>query len=332
MSDATASALFIGSLIISALASAVLARRLDQVGVYLGVSAGLTGLITALAADSPEIASAVSALASGRHDMGLGVIFGSNIFNLAALLGIGALVTGPIFCSRSTLILNAGAAIAVTAIIVAQRLWGLPTPAAGVLIAAVVLPYVAVSALKPSHLARWHLPKALAGLLRTAVVGTEVETTQGPPPHPPSWADVMAIVPLLVVVVLASLGLVRAATVLGGRWGWSDITIGALMIASLTGVPNLIAALQLAKQGRGAAVVSETYNSNSLNLIAGAFLPTLFLPLAATSSLGRLSMWWLVAATLLSAILFLRRGRLGRLGGAALVVTWAAFALVVSTR
>lgn len=332
MSDASAAALFMGSLIISALASAVLARRLDQVGVYLGVSAGLTGLITALAADSPEIASAVSALASGRHDMGLGVIFGSNIFNLAALLGLGAVVTGPIGCPRRTLILNAGAAFAVTAIVVAQRLWGLPTPAAGALIAAVMIPYVAVSALKPGHLARLRLPKVLTGLLRTAVVGTEVETTQGPPPHPPSWADVTAIAPLLVVVVLASLGLVRAATVLGGRLGWSDITIGALMIASLTGVPNLIAALQLAKRGRGAAVVSETYNSNSLNLIAGAFLPTLFLPLTAASPLGRLAMWWLVAATLFSAALFLRRERLGRLGGLALVVNWAAFALVVATR
>lgn len=102
------------------------------------------------------------------------------------------------------------------------------------------------------------------------------------------------------------------------------------MIASLTGVPNLIAALRLAKQGRGAAVVSETYNSNSLNLIAGAFLPTLFLPLAMASPVGRLSMWWLAAATLFSAALFLRNERLGRLGGLALVVTWAAFALVVA--
>lgn len=110
-----------------------------------------------------------------------------------------------------------------TAIIVAQRLFGLSTPAAGVLIAAVMIPYVVVSALKPSHLARLHFPKG-AKDLHTAVVGTEVETAQGPPLGPPSWVDLTAIAPLLVVVVLASLGLVRAATVLGARWGWSDIT------------------------------------------------------------------------------------------------------------
>ena len=48
MSDGSAAARFIGSLVLSVLASAFLAKRLDQVGVYLGASAGLTGLITAL--------------------------------------------------------------------------------------------------------------------------------------------------------------------------------------------------------------------------------------------------------------------------------------------
>ena len=56
MSDGLAAFLFAGSLVLSALASLVLAKRLDQAGTYLGASAGLTGLLTALAADSPEIA------------------------------------------------------------------------------------------------------------------------------------------------------------------------------------------------------------------------------------------------------------------------------------
>ena len=201
------------------LASAVLAKRLDQIGVYLDASAGLTGLITALAADSPEIASAISALTSGRHDLGLGVIFGSNIFNLAALLGLAALVAGPISSPRRTLILNAGASLAVTAIVITQRLYGLSTVTTGALMAAVIIPYVTVSALKASQLAFMRLPPALANALRKAVIGTEVETTEGQPPQPLSWADVTAIAPLLVAVVLASLGLVRAASALGGQWG-----------------------------------------------------------------------------------------------------------------
>lgn len=330
MPDGLAALLFAGSLVLSALASLVLAKRLDQAGTYLGASAGLTGLLTALAADTPEIASAIFALATGRHDLGLGVIFGSNIFNIAALLGVGVLAAGPISCPRRTLALSAGATLAVTAIVAAQRMYGLSAAATGALLAAVMVPYVAVVALKPSHLARLRLPRAVADALGPAHPETAVKTqaTAAPPP----WADMTAIVPLLAAIVVTSLGLVSAASTLGGRWGWSDLTVGALVIASLTGLPNLVTALRLASQGRGAAVVSETYDSNSLNLIFGAFLPTIFLPPAVLSQAGMMALWWMAGTTVLSAGLILRAGRLGRLGGVALVASWVGFAAIVVIR
>lgn len=104
------------------------------------------------------------------------------------------------------------------------------------------------------------------------------------------------------------------------------------MIASLTGVPNLITSFRLAKQGRGAAVVSETYNSNSPNLIFGAFLPTIFLPLTVLSPMGFFAMWWMAGTTLLSGALLLRADRLGRLGGLALVASCIGFATIVVMR
>ncbi len=39
------------------------------------------------------------------------MILGSNIFNLAALLGLGALLAGRIVCSTETLLLNAGVSL-----------------------------------------------------------------------------------------------------------------------------------------------------------------------------------------------------------------------------
>ncbi len=79
-------------------------------------------------------------------------------------------------------------------------------------------------------------------------------------------------------------------------------------------------------------MVSETYNSNSLNLIFGAFLPTIFLPLSVLSPMGHFAMWWMAGATLLSGALLLRAERLGRLGGLALVASWIGFATIVLMR
>ncbi len=140
MSISPAIVLFLGCLVLATISSAVLSHRLDQLGTHLGLSEGLLGLVTALGADSPEIATAVTALASGQHDMGSGVIFGSNIFNIAALFGLGALVAGRVACVRATLLLNAGVAVAVTVVLAWQKLTNGSPLITGALLALIVLP------------------------------------------------------------------------------------------------------------------------------------------------------------------------------------------------
>lgn len=329
MSTSLALGVFTVCLAFGALASAVLSHRLDQVGSHLGFSEGLLGLITALGADSPEIASAVTALVTGHHELGSSVIFGSNIFNLAALLGLSALLAGSVASGRETLVLNAGVALWITGAIALQLLYGVSATVIGVMIAAVMLPYTLVSALKPARLKWLHVPEPAALWLGEAVSGTEVDTGEDVFPPPPSWADKASLLPLLGIVVMASVGMVHAASVIGEKLDVSEVVLGALVLATVTGVPNAIAAIRLGLQGRGSAVVSETFNSNSLNLIAGAYLPSLFAVSPAPSSTARLTLWWLVGMTVLAALLFLRGGRLGRFGGGVLVATYAAFAILL---
>ncbi len=308
----------------------MLSHRLDQVGTHLGLSEGLLGLLTALGADSPEIATAVTALVGGKHDLGSGVIFGSNIFNLAALFGLGTLVAGRIACGRATLLLNAGVAIAVTAVLAWQRLTDGSALVAGLLLAAIIGPYVVVSALKPSRLHQPFIPGRAARWLAEAVRDAQVDSGDERFPTPPSWADKLAIIPLLAAVVVSSLGLVRSATDLGAAFGVSDAVLGTLVLATLTGIPNAVAAVRLAVQGRGAAVVSETFNSNTLNLVAGAYLPTLFVATGPMAATDRAALWWLLGGTVLATLLFLRRGVLMRGGGVLLMLGYAAFAAAVA--
>src|ERR1700740_596095 len=66
----------------SLIASEFFVRGFVRLGGKLGTAAGIVGLLTALGADGPEISSAITALLSGARDVGLGVILGSNLFNL----------------------------------------------------------------------------------------------------------------------------------------------------------------------------------------------------------------------------------------------------------
>ena len=93
------------------LTSWVLVSRLERVGERFGLSEALLGLVAALAADAPEITASVTALLHHQRTIGAGVVIGSNVFNLAALLGLGAVVAGGIALHRKVLVLGGTVAI-----------------------------------------------------------------------------------------------------------------------------------------------------------------------------------------------------------------------------
>jgi len=107
MSSPLAATVFAAAAPLSLGASAVLVVRLERLGARLGLSEALLGLVAALAADTPEVTSAVTALAHGQHDIGTGVVLGSNVFNLAALIGLGAVVAGGMLHAAAGSVLTA---------------------------------------------------------------------------------------------------------------------------------------------------------------------------------------------------------------------------------
>ena len=87
MSQAALVAEFLAALVLVSISGFVLTGQIDRLGARLRFTSGLLGLAVAFGADSPEIASAVSALLHGRGDIGAGVVLGSNIFNVAGIRG-----------------------------------------------------------------------------------------------------------------------------------------------------------------------------------------------------------------------------------------------------
>src|SRR5262245_47381078 len=166
---------FLAGALVSLGTSWLLVSRLERVGERLGLSEGLLGIVAALAADAPEVTAAVSAMASHQQRLGAGVVIGSNVFNLAALLGLGALVAGRIGLHRKVVVLGGSVAMCVAGVCLAVVLGVLP-PAAGCLLGlcAVALYVVALGA-SGRGLARLRLPRRWVGWLRSAVAEEEAE-------------------------------------------------------------------------------------------------------------------------------------------------------------
>lgn len=103
MTTVSAVYIFSFSVVLMTLSSFVLSQSLEKLKTRFHVSGGLLGMLAALGAATPEISSAATALFVKQHDVGVGIIVGSNIFNLAALLGLCALVAEKLPLSRQSI-------------------------------------------------------------------------------------------------------------------------------------------------------------------------------------------------------------------------------------
>ena len=309
---------FLGSLAVTLAAAAFFARRLDRIGLRLGLPETLLGLLTALAADAPEAASAIAALVKGAHGVGVGVILGSNVFNLAAMVGFSAILCGGIRIRPEALAVESAVGLAVTLIVGALVLELVGPWAALALLAAVLVPYLTLLGLGPR--------RAPAPLRR--FFGE---------PHRPDHVLVhgekvlvpaLTLLPALVIIVAGSTGMVEAALELAHRWSVPEMIVGIVVLAVLTSLPNAFTAARLALQRRGSAVVSETLNSNTTNLLVGISIPALFLTLGSTSALTAFDLAWLLLMTVVVVALFAQRTGVKRSGGAAILALYAVFVAV----
>jgi cation:H+ antiporter len=322
MSIPVALLLLAGAFALTVTSSVVLARELDRIGERLGFSEALLGIVTALGADAPEIASAVAAVVAGHEDTGVGVVVGSNVFNLAALLGVSALIAGPVRIHKHGLFLNGGVAVTVAVVGLAVAT-NLVPGAAGLALALLVLaPYVVLSALHEG--ARSRLPQAL----REAVFEEQRDARRDEFSRPATNVDALVVVPALAAVVGGAYGMVAAAQSLGDRWDVSDVVLGAIVLAALTSIPNLIAAVRLARHGRGAACVSESLNSNNANILVGLCIPATILGFGSASGVEIFAASWMAGLTAVAVALAFGGG-LTRREGAAIVTLYLVFAVVV---
>jgi cation:H+ antiporter len=322
MSAALAAPLFLVSLAVTLAAARLFARRLDRLGVRFGFPEALIGLLTAVAADGPNVSSALFALIKGAHDVGVGVLVGSNTFQLGAMIGVSALLAGAVRLPRETVLLEGVVGLIITLLAIAVLLRWLSPAATVILFALVLAPYLALVA------AGQRLSERPGSKLRRLAHALHEHPGPDQPPDTstnPTHHLLALIVLDVVLIVGGSVGMVQAALTLGGDWHIPNTVLGVLILAPLTSLPNALTAIRLGLAGRGAALVGETFNSNSINLGVGVILPSLFVTFAAVSSVGKQQLAWLLAMTIVAVGLLARPAGMRRAGAAMLIVLYFAF-------
>jgi cation:H+ antiporter len=329
VTDPALGAIFVLAAAVSLAASWRLVVSLERVGARLRLSEGLLGMLAALAADAPEITAAVTALVHHDRNVGAGVVIGSNVFNLAALIGLASVIAGAIALHPRVVELAGAVAlwIAAVALVVVT---GCASSLVGVALAlALLLPYGAVLGVRHERLTHLRLPASWTRWLIAAISEEELELEAAIHPRRGHARDALTAAAAVALVVGASIAMERAASQLGSRHAVPGIVTGALVLAGVTSLPNAVAAIYLAMRGRGTAVLSTALNSNAFNILAGFLIPTAILGQGQSSGQAVFVTASYVAMTVLALVsAYIGRG-LHRRAGIVILAAYALFAAVL---
>jgi cation:H+ antiporter len=144
-----------------------------------------------------------------------------------------------------------------------------------------------------------------------------------------SWSRAWLGAPAVIVIILTSMGMVHSAVFLSNAWGVNKTILGILILAALTSIPNVITAIKLALAGGGIAVISESLNSNTINILFGMCIPASMLGLGTFAGRTILSVWWLIGMTMIALLLLYFKKGFNRMSGAIIVGLYLVFVIMI---
>lgn len=262
----------------------------------VGVSPLVIGMtILAMGSSAPEMMVSATAALSGKTDTAIGNVLGSNIANIALILGITAIIK-PLSISSAVIRRELPLMIVVT-LLAGLILWDshlgfYEGVLLFVLFAAFILAMLRISQIEKN--------KGDAFLEEQ-----ESEVPEGVSNGKAAFWVVVG----LIVLPLAADKLVESAVVIAKYFGMSDLIIGLTIIAIGTSLPELAASLAGVLKGEDDMAVGNIIGSNVFNILAVMGIPGILNPSVISSmAMGR-DFWVMLALSLLLVIFALGKSR-----------------------
>ena len=289
------------------LGAQILVKGGAALALRLGLNALVVGLtVIAYGTSSPEMVVSVSASLQDNGAIAIGNVVGSNICNIALILGVCALVS-PLSASAQIIRREIPIMIGV-AVLLAAMLWDeqLSRLEGGGLFAGIVV-YTVLT-------------------VRDARAETKGKAEQEYGEDFPAGSmglgkSVLLVVAGLGVLVVASQLFVGGAVVLAKSWGVTEAVIGLTVVAVGTSMPELATSLVAAVRGHGDVAIGNVVGSNIFNVLGILGIAALINPID-TSGLSRVDLATMVVAALAMLPAARSGGVISRLEGAVLLFAY----------
>lgn len=277
-------------------ASVRLARRVGFSELLIGVT------VVALGTSSPEIVVTVEAALTGAGELAVGNVVGSNLYNLAVVLGAVAMFGS--FPVDRTIVHRDGVALLVATLACAFALVDLRvTPTEGLVFLGLLATYTVVSVragVGTSDETDSEDGGPDADAVVDSIAGPDAVDLSTPAQRIGAGPvrDILFVVVGLAVVLVGGDLLVGSAVRIARLAGLSEWVIGGTIVAAGTSTPEFAVSLVAVRQGSLGVSVGNVVGSSVFNVLGVLGLASLLTPL----TVGPAALWtvgWLVVLTLL---------------------------------
>lgn len=268
------------SVILLTAGAEALVRGAVVVATRLGVSSFFIGLtIVGFGTSTPELAAGVSAALNNKPDINIGNVVGSNIFNVAAILGIASLIT-PTPVKTHLVKAEVGAVIAVSLLFCIFAFTGqVVSRWEGAVLLAILLVYIV----------RGYFAGRREGADAEQVVETVAQSASDERPRRAFmrslWFNVALILAGLGVLALASDLLVNSASAIARALGVSELAIALTIVAGGTSMPEMATSVLAAIRKQSDIAVGNILGSNIFNICGILGVTSLIAPPAVSAQI-----------------------------------------------
>jgi cation:H+ antiporter len=271
-------------------------------------------VIVGFGTSAPEMVVSALAASQGNGGIALGNAYGSNITNIALILGLTALIS-PITVHSQVLRKELTILTAVTAL----AGWQVSDGEISLFDALALLGVFGA-------LVVWTIWQGLRK--NTDTLGSEMNQELDLHTMPLRYALFWLSVGLALLIVSSRI-LVWGATEIARGLGISDLIIGLTIVAVGTSLPELASSIIAARRGEHDIALGNILGSNLFNTLAVVGIAGTIRPLAAAPEIFNRDMLVVAGLTLSLFVIgygFRRAGRINRIEGALLVVCYAGYA------
>ena len=235
----------------------VLANKLNVPSFLIGV------VILGLGTSAPEMVVSVLAALEGSPELALGNAYGSNIINIALVLGATVLIS-PIIIRKSIINRDMPLLLFVTAVAAWQLRDGVLSNTDGIVL---IVLLVAVLGLQ------------IVLSLREGNHEHEDDPVMDSSEETSTLRGLGGLFLGLLVLILSSRAIVWGAVELATLWGLSELIIGLTIVAVGTSLPELVASLSAARKGEHDMALGNIIGSNIFNTLGVVGLAALIAPI-----------------------------------------------------